>query len=561
MNSSLEAKVYDPLWLLARQWQLGEFEGEDNGSPVIAQWGGETARLNRFRPGSNGSAPMAYDPRSLPLETMVERERVRPETSEKTRKLMFAVRSGQHFLRLLDKQPRTRPESYSGNFIAKFPFPQLTQDERKELDAESLSLVDLVSARVPDGRELYKALRHPNGGVNLSVGVEILVADLPQLEIVAGQWLQWCDEFFSEPNGSVSAWNPERMEYSLSVGGKFADSEKVLTAQEYFEGHLDWHSFDLDEGASLGATKDVQEVISTTIPAPVSFRGMPAPRFWEFEDAQVNFGAVDAGPTDLARMLLVEFALAYGNDWFVIPVEVEIGTLTRTSSLIVTDTFGVRTLIKSSSEMGPPHSACRMFQLSSIRKPNTQSSAPIPNLFFLAPSLQRSLESKALEEVLFLRDEMSNMAWAIERLIESSTERPLNRYERYAVQKQLREQDNEPSALQADALEYTLMSEVPDYWIPLLPARVGAGLRLKRGAVLKRDGSRDRAVAQGRVLEPGEELSLFEEEVPREGVRVTRSYQFTRWIDGSSHLWIGRRKGVGSGEGSGGLKFDALAES
>ena len=251
MNSSLEAKVYDPLWLLARQWQLGEFAGEDNGSPVIAQSRGETARLNRFRPGSTGSGPMAYDPRSLPLETMVERERVHPGTNEEAIKLMFAVRSGQHFLRLLDKQPRTRPESYSGDFIASFPFPPLTDDERKKLDAGSLRLVDLVSPRVPDGRDLYKALRQPNGGVNLSIGIEILVADLPQLEIVAGQWLQWCDEFFSEPNGSVSSWNPERMEYSLSVAGKFADSEKVLTAQEYFEGHLDWYSFDLDEGASL----------------------------------------------------------------------------------------------------------------------------------------------------------------------------------------------------------------------------------------------------------------------------------------------------------------------
>ena len=57
---------------------------------------------------------------------------------------------------------------------------------------------------------------------------------------------------------------------------------------------------------------------------------------------------------------------------------------------------------------------------------------------------------------------------------------------------------------------------------------------------------------------PVSELSLFEEEVPREGVRVTRSYQFTRWIDGSSHLWVGRRKGVGRGEGSSGLQFDSL---
>jgi hypothetical protein len=40
---------------------------------------------------------------------------------------------------------------------------------------------------------------------------------------------------------------------------------------------------------------------------------MPAARFWEFEDARVDFGAVDAAPQDLARMLLVEFAITYGK--------------------------------------------------------------------------------------------------------------------------------------------------------------------------------------------------------------------------------------------------------
>jgi hypothetical protein len=32
--SSLDARIYDPMWLLARQWQVGEFAAEDAGSPV-----------------------------------------------------------------------------------------------------------------------------------------------------------------------------------------------------------------------------------------------------------------------------------------------------------------------------------------------------------------------------------------------------------------------------------------------------------------------------------------------------------------------------------------------
>ena len=70
-----------------------------------------------------------------------------------------------------------------------------------------------------------------------------------------------------------------------------------------------------------------------------------------------------------------------------------------------------------------------------------------------------------------------------------------------------------------------------------------------------------KASALGRILEAGQPLDLCEEEVPREGIRVTRGYQFTRWIDGSPHLWVGRDKNIGSGEGSSGLRFDALKDS
>lgn len=561
MNTSLQARIYDPLWLLSRQWQLGEFEGEDNGSPVMARWRGETARLNRYLPGAPSTASAhtrPYDSRVLPLETLVERERARPKTTtDKPEKLTFAVRAGQHFLRLLDQQALSK--SYSELFRSRFSF----DEQRNELDGESLNFFNLVAPRVPDGRKLYAALR-PQGSsaVKLPTDLAILPADVAEVEKAAGQWLQWCDTLFSEPDAGPPSWSAERMEYSLSVAARFSDAEKVLTAQEYFEGHLDWHAFDFNERVSLGAPVDVKQVTCTTIPAPVSFHGMPAARFWEFEDAQVDFGSVDAGPTDLARMLLVEFALAYGNDWFVIPIELEVGTLCRTRSLVITDTFGVRTLIKPSSELGAPHSTWRMFQLSGMRTPTaqppaTQPPAPAPNLFFLPPSLLKSLESRPVEEVLFLRDEMANMAWAVERLIESSAERPLNRYEAYVEQQRLREQEPPPPP-QSGALRYGLATEVPDYWIPLLPVRVGKGLRLVRGGVLKPDGTREPATAQGSILESGQELSLCEEEVPREGVQVTRSFHFTRWIDGSSHLWIGRRKEVGRGEGSSGLKFDTL---
>ena len=565
MTTSLQARIYDPLWLLARQWQLGEFQAEDNGSPIIASWRAETARLTRYhsgaiKPNTITNAP-AYDGKSMPLEALVERETVRPAANQTsgTEKLRLAAEAGQQFLRMLQQQPLAR--DYRSAFVKGFQFQALSPDQRAALDADSLSFFDLIATRVPDGRRLYAAFRpNSSGAIVLPASLQIAAGDVAEVEKAARTWSLWFETLFSEPDAANPSWLSERLEYAFSVGSRLSDREYVLTATEYSEGHLDWFAFDSNLEVTLGGANDAAATQTNRkiIPAPVSFRGMPAARFWEFEDAQVDFGSVDAGPTDLARMLLVEFAIDYGNDWFVIPVELEIGSLCRTKSLVITDTFGVQTLIKSNSDSGDQNSIWRMFQISHTRGSGLPK--PEPNLFFLPPSLISGISDQPIEEVLFLRDEMANLAWAVERVIESPTEGRINRFEAYLKNQRTGDQQSPlpPSTTPTQALRYLLSTEVPDYWVPFLPVQKDDGLRLRRGAVLKTDGRVAPVSALGRILEPGNEFSLFEEEVPREGVRVTRNYQFTRWIDGSSHFWVGRRKSVGRGEGSSGLKFDSL---
>ena len=53
-------------------------------------------------------------------------------------------------------------------------------------------------------------------------------------------------------------------------------------------------------------------------------------------------------------------------------------------------------------------------------------------------------------------------------------------------------------------------------------------------------------------------MTIFLEELPREGVHLERRYRATRGPDGATHLWIGRRRSVGRGEGRSGLQFDYL---
>ena len=96
---------------------------------------------------------------------------------------------------------------------------------------------------------------------------------------------------------------------------------------------------------------------------------------------------------------------------------------------------------------------------------------------------------------------------------------------------------------------------------PAFPGTAGQILsRLKRGAVLQPDGSQKIHSATGDVLRSLGNQLLYDEEVPREGARITRQRRMARWMDGSTWLWTSFRNQVGTGEGSSQLKFDQVLE-
>jgi len=541
---------------MARQWQMGEFQGEDNGSPAIASLEGESSLLTRFHAGAIPPETMlvapAYDSTKAPLETIVEREQVRPADAEQAHSLRLAVEAGLYFLRLLEAQMGSHRyrEEFTRTFV-------LTGENRGALDVDSSSYLDLMAGRCLDGRRLYAEFNLVNNEkTSLPVVLQIVDTDEAKVQQAVLNWLSWYESLFSEPDAAGACWLDERMEYGFTVTAPMSElGEMSLTAQEYSAGNLDWYDFDVNGDINLGAFNDaaISPIVETVIPATVTFRGAPAQRFWEFEDAQVDFGSVNARPEDLARMLLIEFTLNYGNDWFVIPVDLPVGSVCRTRSLVVTNTFGERFVIPTSQRFVEPLFLWQMFRPSSLRKPGNRPFAH--DVLFLPPALVKSLESRPLEEVLFLRDEMANMAWGVERVIESAIGSPLNRFE------QPGEDPQPPPPQSQEKTVYKLATEVPDNWVPLMPVRSKQGLRLRRAKMLKLDRLTEPASALGQILNPNQgALGIFEEEIPREGIRLTRHYQLARWQDGSTHLWIGRKKKIGRGEGSSGLKFDTLLD-
>lgn len=572
MRASLSARVFDPLWLMARQWQVGEFQGEDAGMPALARVRAQTTPLSRIHlgelPPNTMTQAAAYDPQRMPLEVMVERQPLRAASSGDARMLRLSVEAALHFLLMLEQQPLSK--KYRPAFIARFALQTPEQSVLGAADEETVRFVNTMVGRAPDARRLAELLR--TGGTAQLIAdtaLKIAVGDRAEVQQTATRWLEWYDTLFSEPvTEADNAWSAPRMEYALTVAGQLSEDrfdQRPLTASEFHDGHLDWSSFDLNFEVNLGTDRDHKfgVITETTVPAPVVFRGAPAPRYWELEDARIEYGLMPVGPTDLAQLLMIEYASSYGNDWFVVPLTLPIGSLTAVNSLVVTDSFGVRSLLRPIGDRTLPTANWSMYQLAHIRRPGEEPPLkPASNLFFLPPALGRSLQSPAVEDVLFMRDEMANVAWAIERRIESPVEQPVPRTDTTTPADSAADTGAPPRG-DATLPRYLLSTTVPNHWIPLLPVQMGEPpdkvvSRLKRGAVLQPDGSHKIHTAHGRILNKDAHLLMFDEEVPREGIHVARHYQLARWIDGSTWIWMALRKEVGRGEGSSGLRFDTV---
>jgi hypothetical protein len=168
-----------------------------------------------------------------------------------------------------------------------------------------------------------------------------------------------------------------------------------------------------------------------------------------------------------------------------------------------------------------------------------------------------------LEDVRFFRDEMANLVWAVEHIVTGAAGDPWPGSERSTAIAP------EPAAAGSGTLKYTIQTPVPYNWIPFVPVAIDpirGDIALERAALLDVTTSPPTPVRPvGRILRPrdGEDpYRVREEEVPRTGVRVRRVACRSRWIDGSTWLWVMRQRAAGAGEGSSGLRFDrASAEA
>jgi hypothetical protein len=544
-SRSLRAEVRDALWMLTRQWQMGELEAEDAGSAIDARLLTSQIHLDRVK--FESAAVQHYD-ENIPMETMVERETI-PFTHA------LKVQIAHFFLKL---HPPALRDKYIGDYREAFKFAQDRESEFRG-QVNGLNLYIATKGRDFDGEDLLKAIRAENLGTKVAIDL----ADRPAVMKAAELLRKWFERQYSQPaEGSKTAWDPKRLIYRFRTAAPLsAEGQMVLAADRYQEGRLDWYSFEAEPDAAPIPTDNPAPVLPPPVEPPMSFlptaatfKGMPNPRFWEMEDRQVNFGKLNAKTTDHLLLVFAEMGLVYGNDWFVIPYLMSVNTLCEIKGLVITDVFGDRTLVRAADD-GEDNDWQRwsMFNLSDkgeMGRYNRQ--------FLLPATLTSALEGEPLEQVNFMRDEMANMVWAVEERIPDATGVGINGHEaadRTGVEP--------PLIVGSPAnIRYLLGTTVPENWIPFLPVHIAGSnqdIVFQRAAMPKLDGSPDQVVkAKGVLLKEASPYFVNEEEVPAAGSLVKRSYQRARWYGGRTFLWIGRQRETGRGQGSSNLRFDQI---
>ena len=510
----LATRIHDAAWMLGRQWQAGEFIGEDCGTPLSVQVTVRSRPIVGFQPGRpDQNMARTKIPQGGVIEPEVEREPwALPGIADR-------ATAGAALAAAL----------VAGGVTAALPGfsdADVTDAEKAGCDPGWL----MVARRSPDGEACATDLE--TGAAAFMVGA------LAAADTAAKQWLIWYRRNVSDNSARNTSWQNPRFEYSFSLDTGTDTNARHLRAPLHDGGLIDWHSFDLEPGDAAGAGAVSQTARSHA--GRLRYAGMPADRLWQFEDGFVNFGTMDVQANDLIRQCFLEFATLCGNDWLIAPIDVPRGVLVEVTEVSYQTTFGETVVVPPASDLG------RRGRFSMFTTNQTGRAGVTEAAFVVPPGGRTAQEGPAREEVVFARDEAANMAWAIEVMVEGPDGLARDRRREPTVTLPV------PAPAPGTDLVYRLETETPPWWVPLVPVpKPGqdGGFTLRKGSFSDIDS------AVGRLLRPTP-FDVFDEEVPREGVRVRRVPSLMRDEAGVLQRWIARRVAPAGGESASHLAYD-----
>jgi hypothetical protein len=504
IEAGFQSAVQDPAWFLARQWQMGEHQGENATSPTWVEY--------TLRSRAIASSDPRFDPTLIPAEAIVESE------IDDWWTMGRRVRTGK-------------------KLAAEHP--------------ELLAQAELLFANPPPPYEHFRGLldglavwRSLPAGINAGdFGADI-------------------------PPDSTSAWESEALLYQQNVENAFSAADQRLTVQRHRGGRMDWHSVDaapLPGGAE--PLFEAREAIPTQLQYPgapanrwwqiedteVDIGGY-APDSAHTSTAiltELIFSHSD-------DWFLFPVSSRAGH---------RAGHVVAIARMQVEDAFG-RTYsseeVNPANEilwngLQPPQ-GWTLFQVDGVNELDPGLEAEDLILWHVA---ELPLESIPLERVQFGLDEESNLLWAVERTIAGrEAESRVAALVDEAANPKFNNGKPSGDTRGGKAKEYAYVPAqgIVPYWHPYEIDEVEGKRRLvqRRLVDLSRQKPNLMPAPQAEVLQSTSILPLA---IPSNGVEVERRWQLARDMNGAPVLWIQRQRRTLLAPPARRLRFDVMEES
>jgi hypothetical protein len=581
----LAAEIRDPMWMLSRQWQTGEFNGDNGGSLAYAEVSYRQGQFTKLTLGgtrqisnSNGTrqstltggTSISLDG-ATPAERLCTAEPFEPDTLVR---IELTHRFEDELKNILKDEPPASLQQAIAWFRSTYPLGAPTTgnsevDRFNPLDVASQELVDLAVGTLGDGYQVYELAR--SGA--FTAGREPPEALQSAVLQALATFLTWTTETYGEIGfHDPVAWVPRELGFNVQAELELDGASGKLDAYPDADGTLDWGSFDIVTEPETPTTAPATNLV---FPAHVRFPGMPSARYWDFEEGDCSALHIDSEERDVSvKLLALDFVLNGCEDWYSFALPMDVGNgrgkVVKVEKIVAHDVFGQSTEITSAN--ANPGSGVNRWSMFSLTKPTTDVTAPaISDILVIPPTAGAALMRRTpVEEVKFVRDDFANLVWGIERTTPSALGVGWPGAERDTALDKKLPWPGSASTDTTSPLRYELQSRIPCYWIPLLavpdPIEDGvAKTALEAGSMLRPYRENENSPIEplvvlpvGRILRPTNPPRWINpEEVLRTGTTVQRLVYRTRWLDGTCHVWMGRRRLAGAGEANSELRFDS----
>ena len=479
-TEAMRLRVHDPLWMLARQWQMGEFRGNNTGTAMSVRC------IVRYE-----------DCSSDPIEPVTEQ--INPRID-----FLAKIESAVHFLDLMRSSGLNVKEHLPG-LIQSFPIDWNALDDSLVLpDAVTSQQEHLLNRHLQNYARAYRGKIFDGEALynHLVQGQSFLKGDSEEAETKFKAWFQ---KKYKPVSSDSQSWQEADLCYTVetNVAGK------QFTGDRYQGGRLSWYTFDyndnpgdksfgvflknngpqklqvlkkikellniglkeakdfidsapviLKEGMTEAEAKAIQsELIALgadveltsqkpaqmqipaqtqtieikpggteetimrkeevlCLPTPASFAAAPNKRLWQMEDRNVFMGNSVEEPSE-ANSVVMRFATMYSNDWMLFPLKTEIGQYITIERIDVIDSFGQRHTMSGDCRAGNKEQLGEYEEQWQVFVNSTVGDAKRTaiNGLYYAQQLAATIEGKPVEEIKILRDEIANMVWGVENIV------------------------------------------------------------------------------------------------------------------------------------------------